>query len=1142
MSNVHPDPEDPTAPRWPFDSETVKLHRGEPKKKDESPSLAFQLRRHIHTLSFLSPTQAFILALALLATLHAAGLLLFTRGFLLTRLALLDINDCNPISPSGNLEASCSLPPTHSKMVFLVIDALRADFILPVTTSPSPFYHNHVPLPSELSAKHPTHSFLSHFIADAPTTTLQRLKGLTTGSLPTFIDAGSNFAGEKVGEDNWLGHAKRAGKRIAMVGDDTWLSVFPTGEGSVWEKGRTWPYDSFNVEDLDTVDAGVAQHLLPLLDENLEGTGTWDIIIAHGLGLDHAGHRFGAEHSETTRKLRETQQLLEDVVARLDSDTLLVVIGDHGMTDRGDHGGDSWEEVDAALWVYSKGAPLTDAAWFTAPTTSSKHPLADLFNASSTARELGDRMEITWAAKGVEAARSVGQVDIVPTIALLLGLPVPFGNLGLVIPELFYHSSSLPVAPIPAGTGTKVKPKRGFFGLGAVEPSQPTQREHETLSPLQTLLQAHLLTASQLSHYLTTYTSSSSGADLRPSLPELHFTLALAQSAYLGAHAPGATRSEMELRALGKFWTYSRKAREKARGIWARFDANLIGAGLAVWAGSVVVAARLFAATKNGNRARFIVGQAIEGTIIAGWVTLALWLVSAFELVGGLSTLLVVFILATGAEIGAISAPLTPTAVAGSFGLGRSWSWRDLVPLVPLTAHCALFASNSFTVFEDSSVLFLLSSLLVISLLKALSAPEARLRKRLLGFGSAALVGVRLMAYSTICREEQIPKCHATFHLGAGSYPALVVVGLALVAAWFIPTALRASLALSASDTGIAPAYIGGGVRLFLVLAVAYWAVDWCIAGLSLDAAGVAVATTLKTGIARVVQTGAIMGSSLVWWFSPVPLQIHRKTTNDASGKAVRTQVNFIGFANAFGSSYLLFFATVFTLIFLVSPPPAQLVLAVYLAVLLCLLEVFDSERDVEHLRTSFNAASIEDLLKNSLPTAPPHQGPNFTQISTLALLSHLAFFTTGHQASLSTIQWGTAFIGFPTLVYPFSPLLVILNTFGPYLLSALALPLFVFWNLSPTLRDQPPLALLRNLLRSGVAYGAYHAVVALAAAAAAAYFRRHLMVWKVFAPRFMLGATTVLVTDVVLLGAMAWGAGGTVAKAKATFGTRVVE
>ena len=43
-----------------------------------------------------------------------------------------------------------------------------------------------------------------------------------------------------------------------------------------------------------------------------------------------------------------------DVVNNLDNDTVLYVFGDHGMTQYGDHGGDSENETTAALFVYSK--------------------------------------------------------------------------------------------------------------------------------------------------------------------------------------------------------------------------------------------------------------------------------------------------------------------------------------------------------------------------------------------------------------------------------------------------------------------------------------------------------------------------------------------------------------------------------------------------------------------------------------------------------------------------------------------------------------------------------------------------------------------------------------------------------------------
>lgn len=46
------------------------------------------------------------------------------------------------------------------------------------------------------------------------------------------------------------------------------------------------------------------------------------------------------------------------VMDRLQNDTLLVVMGDHGMTDSGDHGGESQKETDAAIFLYSPSPPF----------------------------------------------------------------------------------------------------------------------------------------------------------------------------------------------------------------------------------------------------------------------------------------------------------------------------------------------------------------------------------------------------------------------------------------------------------------------------------------------------------------------------------------------------------------------------------------------------------------------------------------------------------------------------------------------------------------------------------------------------------------------------------------------------------------
>lgn len=42
------------------------------------------------------------------------------------------------------------------------------------------------------------------------------------------------------------------------------------------------------------------------------------------------------------------------VISNLDNDTLLYVFGDHGMTQNGDHGGDSENEITSALFFHSR--------------------------------------------------------------------------------------------------------------------------------------------------------------------------------------------------------------------------------------------------------------------------------------------------------------------------------------------------------------------------------------------------------------------------------------------------------------------------------------------------------------------------------------------------------------------------------------------------------------------------------------------------------------------------------------------------------------------------------------------------------------------------------------------------------------------
>jgi phosphatidylinositol glycan class O len=73
-------------------------------------------------------------------------------------------------------------------------------------------------------------------------------------------------------------------------------------------------YPSHNVRDLDTNDKNVHKDILNYLKiDDPDQSRKFDLLVCHLLGIDHAGHTFGAEHPEIERKILETDQILKDI-------------------------------------------------------------------------------------------------------------------------------------------------------------------------------------------------------------------------------------------------------------------------------------------------------------------------------------------------------------------------------------------------------------------------------------------------------------------------------------------------------------------------------------------------------------------------------------------------------------------------------------------------------------------------------------------------------------------------------------------------------------------------------------------------------------------------------------------------------------
>ncbi|KAL8983113.1 MAG: hypothetical protein Q9177_005074 [Variospora cf. flavescens] len=942
-----------------------------------------------------------------ISALHALGIYFFTKGFLLTRLVLDHISKCD--SPPINLlglspglyGAGCWYPKTFDKAIIIVIDALRYDFTVPPQGNPHHF-HNALEVLYETAVQKPETAFLLPFIADPPTATLQRLKGLTTGTLPTFADVGSNFGGNAIEEDNLVAQLRAAGKTLVHLGDDTWHSLFP----GYFDTNLTHAYDSFNVWDLHTVDNGVTEHLMPLLDA---GSGQWDVIIGHYLGVDHAGHRYGPDHTAMNDKLKQMDCVIRDVVSALGDDTLLVVLGDHGMDTKGDHGGESDDEVEASLWMYSKKAIFGHGHnAMTKPPPSAKE-------------------------------RSVGQIDLVPTLALLLGLPIPFNNLGSPISEAF------------------------------VGPGQAKWKE---------LAAVNALASAQIQRYQDEY-SAARGLS-RDTFSAAHTLWEAALTVWKDTADNAASVRE----AFAAFSQHQTENLRVCKSLWARFDIPSMLYGITILGCAVVILAFYARATTpfRAEDSALFVRQVMLSAALG--LALGLFIGSWNAAPGSLDSSLLG--IAGGSVVGfAYTMAVFPNGYPIPFPTS-TWGWLSVL----LTVLQAVgFASNSFTIWEDEILLFFLGTFAFISLTGSLrqKAPEDR---ALGSFQSSFfLVLTRIASISRLCREEQMPYCRSTYYSSAtsstsASWQLFIPYTLSMV----LPSLIKGYLQRTRSYAGSAILWIGVVLRMGLLASAIYWTLD---AADNNDWLNINKDTLLfaKTSLAQLTLGIAfVAGTTYYVWATPcisIELPPQENGTADPGGAATSKpkSMNVLGYGNMHGSRYLLLITNWVLAIILLQKPMGGGSIGILTLQILALLEIIDSN----------------DLSRSAI-------GP-----VTLGMLGNFHFFKTGHQATLSSIQWESAFIALKTIRYPWSPLLVVLNTYGAQIITAVAAPLVVLWKQPPRKKG-----LLGDVAMAVATYILYFAVINLATTMWAGWLRRHLMLFRIFCPRFMTGAAALLVVDLV--------------------------
>ncbi|XP_042241315.1 GPI ethanolamine phosphate transferase 3-like [Homarus americanus] len=1018
-------------------------------------------------------SQVFILILCF-SELVVVGLLIFSHGFLLTRQVVMLNSSCEDFkmgeipfetkNDGTNIgktsKDGCWMPPTFKKAVVLLIDALRYDFAIynhSLKDEDALPYQNKMPIFSNLVKDRPRQAHLVPFIADAPTTTMQRLKGLTTGSLPTFIDVSHNFASEEISEDNIVDQLVSCGRRVIILGDDTWGGLFPG------RFNQSFLYPSFNVMDLHSVDNSVKKHLeQEMMQEE------WDVIIGHFLGVDHCGHRYGPNHPEMAAKLKQMNYIIEKVANGIGNETVLFVFGDHGMTRTGDHGGDSDDELKAALFVYSPALDMTPSV------SEHEHPL------------------------------SVAQVDFVPTLALALGIPIPYSNLGKVMDRILVTVGQ---------TGEEAE-----------------QRQLVALAQ----------NVKQVKRYLKDYKNLGNvfPSDLWHRIESLHSKMSLGFE-------------KLPVREQKRVYTeYLTLAKIMCEEVWAKFNMSEMMSGLLLM--FIVLTLMLVVTYYKCMLRSKIPVRLLYLTVMVNALFLFIPYCS-ISVLGYIASFFILIWIYFHRQV----------MTSASFYINAS----DSISLLLSFLLCVGSFSNSYVVVENYVVAFILISCLVIQLFIPLFK---RQRKR--GFNisstksfklsinfysilyivtlSVLFFSVRLSSWFWKCREEQswctpgqvhtpmtgLPQSLRNWRyftslfalillvwlprrwllmcgnmngsrLGVILYNSVPVVCGVLVAGHWALQAAPTLHNLKVNE------YVVILPRISYALALIYTAILYLVPLLIYEVPP----SKSKTNIQSVMENP----SALIPRLCQTLVEKYKSDGQKGSNIPI-----VYGLATAVSAPLVTVLTVTLVVIVMVAGDGiAPAVVFLLLTAIACLFL---------QAATSWRTADNSSIIMK----------PSWSATCVWFMLSIHGFYSTGHQATFPSLHWSAAFVGFEgewsgsNLIPAF---LVGLNTFSSQILFGFSLPLVLLAPLTmgvifPKLRsnsnrlesekarrgefllvDEPDKA-EDALIFLGFSYTFLHAAKMFCSAMSAFILRRHLMVWKIFAPHFIFEAVGFIVTNISVL------------------------
>ena len=258
-------------------------------------------------------------------------------------------------------------------------------------------------------------------LASRVTMTGLGVRTLGTGTSPGLADILLETQLPRVTFDNVFSALRRRGGHIAWIGNPAWKELFGD-DIDIDARISRWlavMAQADNVWGADTVIVARAVKLMARAD--------WQLCIVHLGGLDNASHRFTPSGEPFRAKARAVDDDIAAIVAAAGPATTAIITSDHGTSDAGHHG---------------SGEPVTR-----------RTPLVLSGAAIARGRVLDAR-----------------QTDVAPTIAALLGLPIPAPAEGEVLVDALAIDPAAAAALRAANLHQQVRYARAYAAAHATAP------------------------------------------------------------------------------------------------------------------------------------------------------------------------------------------------------------------------------------------------------------------------------------------------------------------------------------------------------------------------------------------------------------------------------------------------------------------------------------------------------------------------------------------------------------------------------------------------------------------------------------------------------------------------------------------------